>query len=321
MDIYLQGLNPTDPDDKEEVLQKLQLAKERLELLSKGTTKNVAVIPKEKKLAKFSGKGSITEWLEDCETSLARFSNERDKANFLLDHLEGAAKTEVKFQVDIRKATSAEMLEVLKAVYGSHDTWIQLQQQFYSRDQKPGEDLMDYTYVLMDILLELRDKVPSGVKDMDNLLKQRVAEGVTDVTLKRELHRLNEERPSMKFHELREHAKDWLDSGRRAKKTAMQEEHTTSSEFQELKQLIQAQQQMLDELSKGKHKANTYQQEAQPEALEPLTCNYCGGLNHFKRNCIQFQKDNGTFGRNGGSFYGRGRGRGDFNNRGRGQRF
>ena len=168
MDIYLQGLNLTDPDDREEVLWKLQLAKERLELMSKGTTKNVAVIPKEKKLAKISGKGSITEWLEDCETSLARFSNERDKANFLLDHFEGAAKTEVKFQVDIRKATSAEMLEVLKAVYGSHDTWIQLQQQFYSRDQKPGEDLMDYTYVLMDILLELRDKVPSGVKDMDN---------------------------------------------------------------------------------------------------------------------------------------------------------
>ena len=179
---------------------------------------------------------------------------------------------------------------------------------------------MDYTYVLMDILLELRDKVPSGLKDMDTLLKQRVAKGVTDVTLKRELHRLNQERPTMKFHELREHAKDWLDSGRRANKTAMQEEHTTSSKFQELKQLIQAQQQMLDELSKGKHKANTYQQEAQPEALEPLTCNYCGGLNHFKRNCIQFQKDNGTFGRGGGSFYGRGRGRGDFNGRGRGQR-
>ena len=34
----------------------------------------------------------------------------------------------------------------------------------------------------------------------------------------------------------------------RAKKTAMQEEHTTSSKFQDLKQLIQAQQQMLDEV-------------------------------------------------------------------------
>ena len=163
-------MNPTDPEDNAEVLQKLQLAKERLELLSKGTTKNVAVIPKEKKLVKFSGKGSISELLEDCETSLARFSNERDKANFLLDHLEGAAKTEVKFQVVIRKATSAEMLEVLQAVYGSHDTWIQ-PQQFYSRNQKPDEDLMDYIYVLMEILLEFRNKVPSGVKDMDNLLK------------------------------------------------------------------------------------------------------------------------------------------------------
>ena len=66
----------------------------------------------------------------------------------------------------------------------------------------------------------------------------------------------------MKFHELREYAKDWLDSGRRAKRTTMQEENTTSSEFQEVKQLIQAEQQMLDELSKGKHQANTYQQEA-----------------------------------------------------------
>ena len=131
-----------------------------------------------------------------------------------MDHLEGAAKSEVKFLVDIRKATSAEMLEVLKAVYGSHDTWIQLQQQFYSRDQKPGEDLMDYTHGH-----PIGTEVPSGVKGMDNLLKQRVAERVTDVTLKRKLHRLNEERPTMKFHELREHAKDWLDSGRRAKKT------------------------------------------------------------------------------------------------------
>ena len=148
MDIYLQGLNINDPEDKEEVLQKLTLAKERLELLSKGTTKNVAVIPKEKKLAKFGkGKGSITEWLEDCETSLARFSNERDKANFLLDHLEGAAKTEVKFQVDIRKASSSEILEVLKAVYGSHDA---------DKYQKPHVLVAKLFTIYKDLLRVLR---------------------------------------------------------------------------------------------------------------------------------------------------------------------
>ena len=63
---------------------------------------------------------------------LLRFTSEKDKASFLLDHLEGAAKTEVKFQVDIKKATADEMVTVLREVYGSHDTWIQ--QQFYSRD-------------------------------------------------------------------------------------------------------------------------------------------------------------------------------------------
>ena len=200
----------------------------------------MTVIPKEEKLPKYTGKEEITEWLEDCETALARFTSEKDKASFLLDHFEGAAKTEVKFQVDIKKATADEMITVLREVYGSHDTWIQLQQ-FCSRDQKPGEDFMQYTYSLMDILLELRDKLPEGVKDMDNLLKQRVAEGVADVTLKRELHRLNEERDKMKFHQFREHAKEWLDSGKKGKKTAIQEEHTTSNELQELRDLVQEQ--------------------------------------------------------------------------------
>ena len=119
------------------------------------------------KLPKYAGKGGITDWLEDCETTLARFTSEKDKASFLLDHLEGAARTEIRFQVDIKKATANEMVTVLREVYGSHDTWIQLQQQFYRRDQKPRKDLMQYTYSLMDILLELRDKLPEGVKDMD----------------------------------------------------------------------------------------------------------------------------------------------------------
>ena len=56
--------------------------------------------------------------------------NEKDKASFLLDHLEVAAKTEVKFQMDIRKATANDILDVLQKVYGSHDTWIQFQQTF-----------------------------------------------------------------------------------------------------------------------------------------------------------------------------------------------
>ena len=141
---------------------------------------------------------------------------------------------------------------------------------------------MQYTYSV-----ELRDKLPDGVKDMDNLLKQRVAEGVADVTLKRELHRLNEERDKMKFHQFREHAKEWLDSGKNGKKTAIQEEHTTSTELQELRDLVQEQKKRLDEFQ-----GNMHQQQANPQQefnKEPFTCHYCGGPNHFKRLALNFK--------------------------------
>ena len=53
---------------------------------------------------------------------------------------------------------------------------------------------------------------------------------------------------------------------------------------------------------------------------EPFTCHYCGGPNHFKRTCIKFQKDQGTFGRGRDTNNGGGRGTFEFQGRGRGQR-
>ena len=145
-----------------------------------------------------------------------------------------------------------------------------------------------------------------------------MAEGVVDVTLKRELHRLNEERDKMKFHKFREHAKEWLDSGKKGKKTAIQEEHTTSNELQELRDLVHEQKKRLDEFQ-----CNMHQQQANPQQefdKEPFTCHYCGGPNHFKRTCIKFQKDQGTFGRGRSTNNGGGRGTFEFQGRGRGQR-
>ena len=45
---------------------------------------------------------------------------------------------------------------------------------------------------------------------------------------------------------------------------------------------------------------------------------YCGGPNHFKRTCIKFQKDQGTFGRGRSTNNGGGRGTFEFRGRGRG---
>ena len=84
----------------------------------------------------------------------------------------------------------------------------------------------------------------------------------------------------MKFHQFREYAKEWLDSGKKGKKTAIKEEHTTSNELQELRDLVQEEKKRLDEFQ-----CNMHQQQANPQQefdKEPFTCHSCGGPNHFK---------------------------------------
>ena len=75
MATYTDGLTAADTDSKEEIFRQFQIAKERLDTISKGPSKGVTVISKEKKLPKYAGKEDITEWLEDCETTLARFTS------------------------------------------------------------------------------------------------------------------------------------------------------------------------------------------------------------------------------------------------------
>ena len=49
MATYTDGLTAADTDSKEEIFRQFQIAKERLDTISKGPPKGVTVIPKEKK--------------------------------------------------------------------------------------------------------------------------------------------------------------------------------------------------------------------------------------------------------------------------------
>ena len=59
MATYTDGLTATDTDSKEEVFRQFQIGKERLDTISKGPSKGVTVIPKEKKLPKLLAKGTL----------------------------------------------------------------------------------------------------------------------------------------------------------------------------------------------------------------------------------------------------------------------
>ena len=72
-----------------------------------------------------------------------RFSDEREKVRFILDHLERDARMEVRFRAQIDKATASEVLQIVNYLYGSTDT-LRLQQQFYCRNPVSGETLQEY---------------------------------------------------------------------------------------------------------------------------------------------------------------------------------
>jgi len=116
--------------------------------------------------------------------------------------------TEVRFRIDRSKATSsAEVLDILKKVYGEKDTWTQMQLNLYSRQQRVGESLDDYSQSLIQMILKMEKLNPSLIREADVMPKEQSAEGVLDVSLRRELKCLNKERPNMEF---RNEADDWI---------------------------------------------------------------------------------------------------------------
>ena len=83
-----------------------------------------------------------------------------------------------------------------------------MQQNFYSRQQKVSESVDEYAHALIELILKMEKLNPSLLKKADVLLKERFAEGIFDVSLRREMKRLNKERPDIEFYQIRGEALD-----------------------------------------------------------------------------------------------------------------
>lgn len=201
--------------DLKEADEKIQKLTEDMQKLQ--SKKSSKYFYKEKKFTKFDGSGSedIRDWCESIHKYInARFLEESEKIDFIVDHLTGNPKAEIKFRlkfISTAKQASGDVLQILTDVFGDRDRATKLLKTFYSRDQEKGESLEDYSYVLIELMTKMSR---IGVKQMYNpeyLLKERFASGVIDVSLRRELQRLNEDQKGLPFHQLREKAIRWIE--------------------------------------------------------------------------------------------------------------
>jgi len=225
-------------------LRAAELANQELSEERVPRTTNVTVNSfRDRKIVKFTGKENIDEWIQTVKLYVdCRTANEQEKVNFIIDHLSEDAKIELRIGIDIAKATSDEVYTLLRDVYTVKDTVFELQQQFYARNQLDDESLSDYSHVLMNKLFLLQKKSPDMFHSTDEILKQRFAEGVVDLSLKRELKRVNRESEHLKFFQIRDLAHSWMKDS---------EIKTTSEsvEVEALKQTVRQQEQKIEEIT------------------------------------------------------------------------
>ena len=124
--------------------------------MQKATIKPVYVA-REKKLSKLSGIPKkdtdllVSDWIDDTKEHLNTISNEKVKVEFLMDHISGAAKDELRVRPKQEKDTTEKILNLICILYDEIESISQLQQTFFQRNQRGSESLEDYSLTLLKI--------------------------------------------------------------------------------------------------------------------------------------------------------------------------
>lgn len=228
-------------------------------------------IPRERKCPKFSGSSvngslSVEEWVEEARSCIrSRYMSEWDKALFLLDHLEGEARNEIKYRPQGVRENSEQIFEVLQEVYGCAKSYVYWQQKFFDRKQKDGESLYEFSHALWALIERVEQCKPGAIPNTETVVRDQFCENVRDHMLRRELKRLVRGSVNMSLLEVRREAIRWVEEGQPSREKQVRltphtcETHVTPSceafnaqpsELAELKNMVLKQQAQLELLVK-----------------------------------------------------------------------
>lgn len=177
----------------------------------------VLYLPRERKCPMFRGPGGIgvVEWVEEVRASVrARHLKSVDQAYFIYDHLEGEAKNEIKYRPVSEREDPEKILSILKDLYGGSESYVSLQEAFFSRRQGEGESLQEYSHALFRLMDRVVTSAPDRVPNSSVLLRDQFVENVLDPSLRRTLKQSVRANPVMTLLEARNEALTWEREGR-----------------------------------------------------------------------------------------------------------
>lgn len=255
-----------------------------------GLSQKVVLTPKQRKLEKYSGRtdgaySSVYEIVEEFQRVLkSRPTNIEEQVDFLISHLEGPAKEEIRYRPSSEKDTPQKILVILKEAFGERATTSELMAKFYQSSQDPYETLRDFSHTLMkklDNVLRLDD---SYVSDKDKLLQNQFSENVANTWLKRELKKIIRARPTITFTDIREEAvvlaRDQEETPDCRPRQRKEQHFTVYSEIAEEKNLTKFMTEMRQEMANLRLEVQQLKQ-----GKKEKTCYSCHQKGHTKKNC------------------------------------
>lgn len=269
-------------------------------------TDRFVFVPQDRKCPKFNGRSGvmIEEWVEEAQACMRlRHLSTIDQAFFLVDHLEGEAKEEIRYRPRDEREDPNKIIKALRELYGCMSSYVALQESFFSRRQQDGETLLEFSLALLSLLEKVKRQSPHGMPNADALLRDQFVEHVNDGALRRELKQLVRRQPTATLLDVRSEAMRWehegMPGGARGRSQSVPSaygiqygvqglQHTgsttaTTSELSELREMLKKQQQQLNQLTQSVAQIrNPHSQSSRPHTI---ICRRCQQSGHFARDC------------------------------------
>ena len=176
----------------------------------------LVVVPRDRKCPMFSGKTGlgIAEWTEEIRACMqVHHLSAADQALFVFDHLEGEAREEIRFRPRVEREDPVKVFAILRELYGCAQSYVTLQQAFFSRRQQEGESLQEYSLGLMALMEQVKQCAPDGIPNAGDLLRDQFVEHALDSSLRRTLKQYVRNRPTASLLDARSEAIRWEREG------------------------------------------------------------------------------------------------------------
>lgn len=275
-------------------------------------TERLVFVPRDRKCPVFRGRSGIglAEWLEEVQACMrARRLSTSDQAFFLFDHLEGEAREEIKYRPGEERSDPAKIIEVLQDLYGCAESYVALQEAFFSRRQHEGETLLEFSLALMGLMASVKQRAPGGVPNSEVLLRDQFVEHVLDGSLRRELKQFVRGQPAATLLEARSEAIRWeregLPGGARGRSHSVPSVFGAqcvvqgsrqggggtppSAELHEVREMLRLQQEQLNQLTQSISRLQGFQPSSRTSSRGPIICRRCQQPGHIARECDGFR--------------------------------